>query len=62
MGVTRGPAEQGGENRESPPSASTAGVQIQVDKEEYLGLRWAAAYWKAQHQEAVGREADLKSQ
>ena len=24
-------------------------------------MRWAAAYWKAQHQEAVGREADLKS-
>ena len=40
---------------------SPAGVQIRVDKEEYIDLRWAAAYWKAQPREAVEREADLKS-
>ena len=61
MGVARGPARQARKNRESSPPASTAGVQIRVDKEEYIGLRWAAAFWKAQHREAVGREAELKS-
>ena len=61
MGVARGQAEQAGENRESSHPGSPAGVQIRVDKEEYLDLRWAAAYWKAQHREAVEREADLKS-
>ena len=61
MGVARGQAEQAGENRESSHPVSPAGVQIRVDKEEYLDLRWAAAYWKAQHREAVEREADLKS-
>ena len=40
---------------------SPAGVQIRVDKEEPIDLRWAAAYWKAQPREAVEREADLKS-
>ena len=47
MGVARGQAEEAGENRESLQPASTAGIQIRVDKEEYIGLRWAAAYWKA---------------
>ena len=61
MGVARGQAEQAGENRESSHPGSPAGVQIRVDKEEYLDLRWAAGYWKAQHREAVEREADLKS-
>ena len=60
MGVARGQAEEAGENRESLQPASTAGIQIRVDKEEYIGLRWAAAYWKARHGEAVQREADLK--
>ncbi len=58
MGVARGQAEPAGENRES----STTGVEIRVDKEEYISLRWAAAYWKARHREAVRREADLKSE
>ena len=57
MGVTRGQAEQAGETRET----STASVQVRVDKEEYISLRWAAAYWKARHREAVRREVDLKS-
>ena len=61
MGVARGQAEQAGENRESSHPVSPAGVQIRVDKEEYIDLRWAAAYWKAQPREAVEREADLKS-
>ena len=61
MGVARGEAEQAGENRESSHPVSPAGVQIRVDKEEYIDLRWAAAYWKAQPREAVEREADLKS-
>ena len=61
MGVARGQAEQAGENRESSHPGSPAGVQIRVDKEECIDLRWAAAYWKAQHREAVEREADLKS-
>ena len=56
MGVARGQAEEAGENRESLQPA----FQIRVDKEEYIGLRWAAAYWKARHGEAVQREADLK--
>ena len=60
MGVARGQAEEAGENRESLQPASTAGIQIRVDKEEYIGLRGAAAYWKARHGEAVQREADLK--
>ena len=60
MGVARGQAEEAGENRESLQPESTAGIQIRVDKEEYIGLRWAAAYWKARHGEAVQREADLK--
>ena len=58
MGVARGQAEPAGENRES----STTGVQIRVDKEEYISLRWAAAYWKARHRESVRREVDLKSE
>ena len=49
MGVARGQAEQAGENRESSHPGSPAGVQIRVDKEEPLDLRWAAGYWKAQH-------------
>ena len=53
MGVARGQAEEAGENRESLQPASTAGIQIRVDKEEYT-------YWKARHGEAVQREADLK--
>ena len=57
MGVARGQAEQAGETRET----STASVQVRVDKEEYISLRWAAAYWKARHREAVRREVDLKS-
>ena len=57
MGVTRGQAEQAGETRET----STASVQVRVDKEEYISLRWAAAYWKARHREAVRREVDLKA-
>ena len=61
MGVARGQAEQAGENRESSHPVSPAGVQIRVDKEEHIDLRWAAAYWKAQPREAVEREADLKS-
>ena len=60
MGVAQGQAEEAGENRESLQPASTAGIQIRVDKEEYIGLRGAAAYWKARHGEAVQREADLK--
>ena len=60
MGVALRQAEQAAENRASSHPASTAGVQIRVDKEEYIGLRWAAAYWKARHGEAVQREADLK--
>ena len=56
MGVARGQAEEAGENRESLQPASTAGIQIRVDKEEYIGLRWAAAYWKARHGEAVQRK------
>ena len=47
MGVALRQAEQAAENRASSHPASTAGVQIRVDKEEYIGLRWAAAYWKA---------------
>ena len=39
MGVARGQAEEAGENRESLQPASTAGIQIRVDKEEYIGLR-----------------------
>ena len=61
MGVALRQAEQAAENRASSHPASTAGVQIRVDKEEYIGLRWAAAYWKARHGEAVQREADLKA-
>ena len=61
MGVARGQAKQAGENRESSHPVSPAGVQIRVDKEEHIDLRWAAAYWKAQPREAVEREADLKS-
>ena len=57
MGVARGQAEQAGETRET----STASVQVRVDKEEYISLRWAAAYWKARHRKAVRREVDLKS-
>ena len=49
MGVALRQAEQAAENRASSHPASTAGVQIRVDKEEYIGLRWAAAYWKARH-------------
>ena len=33
-----------------------------MDKEEYIGLRWAAAYWKVQHGAAVEREKQLKSE
>ena len=60
MGVAQSPAEPGEESRESSPPASPAGVQVRVDKEEYIGLRWAAGYWKARHREAVQREAGLK--
>ena len=62
MGAALGQGEQGVENRESRQRASTAGVQIRVDKEEYISLRWAAAYWKARHGEAVRRRTDLKSE
>ena len=58
------PRSSGASRRElgrSSHPVSPAGVQIRVDKEEYIDLRWAAAYWKAQPREAVEREADLKS-
>ena len=38
MGVALRQAEQAAENRASSHPASTAGVQIRVDKEEYIGL------------------------
>ncbi len=36
--------------------------RVLVSKEEYISLRWAAAYWKAQHAGAVEREKQLKSE
>ncbi len=36
--------------------------RVLVAKEKYIGLRWAAAYWKAQHAGAVKREKQLKSE
>ena len=36
--------------------------RVLVAKEEYIRLRWAAAYWKAQHAGAVEREKQLKSE
>ena len=36
--------------------------RVLVAKEKYIGLRWAAAYWKAQHGAAVKREKQLKSE
>ena len=60
MGVAPSQAERAEENRESLHPASPAAIQIGVDKEEYIGLRWAAGYWKALHKEAVQREAELK--
>ncbi len=53
MRVARGKAEPAKERRESSHPASTADVQIRVDKEEYIGLRWAAKYWKVRHAAAV---------
>ena len=61
MGVARAQAELSEESRELGQRASTAAVEIRVDKEEYISLRWAAAYWKALHGEAGRREADLRS-
>ena len=36
--------------------------RVWVAKEEYIQLRWAAAYWKVQHGAAVEREKQLKSE
>lgn len=36
--------------------------RVWVAKEEYIQLRWGAAYWKAQHGGAVEREKQLKSE
>ena len=55
MGVAPSQAERAEESRESCRPVSTAGVQVRVDKQEYIGLRWAASYWKALHKEAVER-------
>ncbi len=62
MGDARAESLQEHEKGNSSPDAGRNGVQVQLEKKGYVALRMAADYWKACHEDAVRREAELKSE